>query len=219
MNSQASQMLDQAEAQYKARASVDDESDDATKAADLARLGQLAQDFNNRQIPGDTAGNATRPFQHLVAALTYADTLEAMSADGEYVARTRQALDTLHTTVTTTVANGDVTSVDFRSIGQSVTIPTVSSGSSQLPGLSSGHLPARVLPSILEPSHAGEESPGLCLASTSAVATAADLERVQLSGLSRRLRSAVAVRIFARPSPLFLRARQECAEGLPQFPE
>jgi hypothetical protein len=133
-------MLDQAEAQYKARASVDDESDAPSKTADLERLAQLAQDFNNRHIPGD-AGNSTRPFQHLVAALTYADTLETMSADGEYVARTRQALDTLHATVTSTVANGDVTSLAFRSIGHAVTIPTVNGIGPTLPGLTSGTHP------------------------------------------------------------------------------
>jgi len=134
-------MLDQAEAQYKARASVDDESDDATKTADLSRLGQLSQDFNNRHIPGDDAGNATRPFQHLVAALTYADILDAMGPDGEYVARTKQALDALHANVTSTVASGDVSSLAFRSIGHVVTIPTVSGTGATLPGLTSGTHP------------------------------------------------------------------------------
>jgi hypothetical protein len=133
-------MLDQAEAQYKARASVDDEADDTLRTADLARLAQLTQDFTDRQIPGD-AGNAVRPFQHLNAAIAYAGIGDVMSADGEYVARTRQALDTLHASVTTAVASGDVSSVAFRAIGQGVTIPTVVPSGSDLPGLSSGTHP------------------------------------------------------------------------------
>ena len=46
-------MLDEAEAQYKARQSVDDETDDATRTEELARLEDLAQEFANSQIPGD----------------------------------------------------------------------------------------------------------------------------------------------------------------------
>jgi hypothetical protein len=133
-------ILDQAEAQYKARLSVDDEPDDAARAEELTRLGEIAQDFNNRQIPGD-AGNAARPLQHLVAALTYASVSDVMQEDGAYVARTKQALDSLHTTITTTIANGDVSSMAFRSIGQTITIPTVSSIGNALPGLTAGTHP------------------------------------------------------------------------------
>lgn len=134
-------MLDQAEAQYKARRGVDDESDATVKAAQLAQLGQLAQDFSTRQILGDAVGNATRPFQYLVAALTYADAIEVMRADGDYVARAKLALDTLHTAVVTTVTNGDVTSRAFRSVAHGVTIPTLIASGADLPGLTSGTHP------------------------------------------------------------------------------
>jgi hypothetical protein len=134
-------IMDEAESQYKSRLSVDDELDATKKTAELAQLDLLAQDFNTRQIPGDAAGNVAKPFQHLVAALTYASVFDSFSADGDYVANTKQALDTLHATVTTAVTNGDVTSLSFCSIGQRITIPNVSSAGSGLPGLTSGTHP------------------------------------------------------------------------------
>ena len=134
-------MLDQAEAQYKALASVDNEPNDAARTAYLARLAELAQDFNNRQIPGNAAGNSSIPFQHLLAALTYADVLDAVASDGDYVARTRQSLDILHANVASTVASGDVTSLRFQSICHGVTIPTVIGLGGDSAGLTSGTHP------------------------------------------------------------------------------
>jgi hypothetical protein len=133
-------ILDQAEAQYKARLSVDDEPDDTMRTEELTQLGQIAQDFNLRQITGD-AGNVAKPLQHLVAALTYADAFDVMREDGEYAVRTKQALDSLHTTLTSMIANADVSSMAFRSIGQTITVPTVSSIGNTLPGLTAGTHP------------------------------------------------------------------------------
>jgi hypothetical protein len=134
-------MIGQAEAQYKARLSVDDEQDQTARAQQLAKLAEIAQDFNSRHIPGDAVGNATKPFQHLVAAFTYNSALDAIGEDGEYLARAKLALDTLQAAVTSTVAGGDVSSMAFRSIGQTVTVPTVSSIGSALPGLTAGTHP------------------------------------------------------------------------------
>jgi peptidoglycan hydrolase-like protein with peptidoglycan-binding domain len=134
-------MLDEAEAQYKSRLSVDDELDETKKSAELAQLSELAQEFSTRQIPGDSAGNSTRPFQHLVAAVTYSGALDAVGVDGDYVANTKQALNTLQSEVTSTVADGDVSSKSFRSIGQASTIPTVAPVANDLPGLTTSAYP------------------------------------------------------------------------------
>jgi hypothetical protein len=133
-------MLDQAEAQYKARTSVDDEPDEATKTQELGRITQIAQDLTTRQIPGDPRPGAF-PLQHLVAAVTYAGAMDSMQDDGEYVARTKQALTTLQTNITSVLRTGDVTSIAFRSLGQAVTIPTVTAIGNTLPGLTSGTHP------------------------------------------------------------------------------
>jgi hypothetical protein len=133
-------VLDQAEAQYKARASVDDEPDDAVRTQELAGLAKIAQDFNSRQIPGDPVGNAAKPLQHLVAALTYQSALDSMKDQGAYISNVKQALDALHATVTSTIASGDVSSMVFRSIGQTMTVPTIKSYGS-LPGLTGGTHP------------------------------------------------------------------------------
>ena len=129
----AETLLDQAEAQYKARLSVDDETDHATQTRELAVLAMMVEDFNARHITGD--GNAARPFQHLVAALTYAGVLDAIKDDGEYVARAKEAVDSLHKAVDNSLAAGDVSSMAFRSIGQTITIKTVSPLGNALPGL------------------------------------------------------------------------------------
>jgi hypothetical protein len=106
----------------------------------LARLVQTAQDFDSRHIAGD-ADNATKPFQHLVAALTYAGIMDAIKEDGQYVTRAKLALDTLHEQVASTVASGDVTSIAFRSLGKAVTVQTISPIGSTLPGLTEGTHP------------------------------------------------------------------------------
>jgi hypothetical protein len=106
----------------------------------LARLVQTAQDFDSRHIAGD-ADNATKPFQHLVAALTYAGIMDAMKEDGQYVTRAKLALDALHDQVASAVASGDVTSIAFRSLGKAVTVPTINSIGSTLPGLTDGTHP------------------------------------------------------------------------------
>jgi hypothetical protein len=134
----AETLLDQAEAQYKSRQSVDDEPDPATKAAALARLSSLAGDLTNRHIPG---APDTPPFQNLVAALTYASVQESQEPDSDYLSRTRQALDTLHTAVTKSVDEGDVTSLAFQSLNQSIMVPTITPVGSSLPGLTNGTHP------------------------------------------------------------------------------
>ena len=136
----AETMLDQAEAQFKTRLRVDDEPDDPTRAQEIAKIGQIAQDFNNRHIPGDPTPGA-KPLQHLVAALTYARVLETMQEDGEYVARTKQALNALHASVSSAIASGDVSSIAFRSLGNTITVPTVSAIGNSLPGLGVGTYP------------------------------------------------------------------------------
>ncbi len=133
-------MLDQAEAQYKSRLSGDAETDSATKAQELARIGQIAQDFVTGNIPGDATPGAL-PLQHLVAAITYADAIATIEDDGEYVARTKQALKTLNDNVNSTLSGGDASSMAFQALGQSVTLPTVSGVGGSLPGLTSGTHP------------------------------------------------------------------------------
>ena len=133
-------ILDQAEAQYKSRLSVDDEPDPPTKSQELARIGQIAQEFTNDNIPGDSTPGAP-PLQHLVAAITYADALATMQEDGEYVVNTKQALKSLHDNVTSALGGGDVSSIAFRSIAQGVTIPNVTAVAGSLPGLTSGTFP------------------------------------------------------------------------------
>jgi hypothetical protein len=136
----AETLVDQAEAQYKARLTVDDEPDAAKKAAAIARLNALADDFTTRNIPG-APDASTAPFQNLVAALTCASVLESHESDGNYVSLTKQALDRLHTAITIAVDAGDVTSLDFQSLGQSVTVPTIVPIGPTLPGLTSGTHP------------------------------------------------------------------------------
>jgi hypothetical protein len=148
-------MLDQAEAQYKARTSIDDETDATVKAAELARLDTIAQDFTARQIPGDPTPGAL-PLQHLLAALTYANVFDAMNEDGDYVARAKQALTTLHANLKAKVTGGDVTSLAFRSVAQAVTIPTVSAIGNALPGLTSGTHPHEAYLQITAP--AGQQA-------------------------------------------------------------
>jgi hypothetical protein len=133
-------LLDEGETQYKARRGVDDETHQATKSAQLAKLAEIAQDFTTRHIPG-AASNGTTPLQHLVAAITYAAVFDEMKNDGAYVERTKQAMADLQANVAATVGSGDVTSLAFQSLGQTVTIETVSAVRSSLPGLTDGTHP------------------------------------------------------------------------------
>jgi Tc toxin complex TcA C-terminal TcB-binding domain/PKD domain/Putative peptidoglycan binding domain len=133
-------MLGKAEGQYKSRLSVDDEPDAAAKTQEIDRINQIAEEFVASNIPGDPTPGA-QALQHLVAALTYADILETMKDDGEYVLRTKQALKTLNDHVASVVGGGDVSSMAFRSLGQTVTIPNVQGVGGALPGLTSGTSP------------------------------------------------------------------------------
>jgi hypothetical protein len=117
-------LIDEAEAQFQERANIDDVLDATVRTDELARLATITQDFTARHIPGDSRPGAV-PFQHLVAALTYARALDAISADGSYLARTKQALDTMQEMVRASVAAGDVSNLAFRSLGRAITIPTV----------------------------------------------------------------------------------------------
>src|SRR5262249_54748145 len=81
------------------------------------------------------------PFQNLVAALTYLSALESQQADGEYLRRAKQAADSLYAAVTSAVDNGDVTSMAFQSLGQTMTVPTIAPIGSSLPGLTNGTHP------------------------------------------------------------------------------
>jgi peptidoglycan hydrolase-like protein with peptidoglycan-binding domain len=120
----AETLMDQAEAQFKARLSIDDEVDAAKKGISLSRIDAMAQEYTGRQIPRDGDASAP-PFQHLVAALTYSDIITVLQAEGEYVARSKQGVDALVHNIGSTVAAGDVRSLAFRSLGQAVTVPTV----------------------------------------------------------------------------------------------
>ena len=133
-------MLDQAEEQYKSRLSVDDETDAATKAEQLDRITQIAQGFTDDSIPGDLTPNAI-PLQHLVAAITYADAMATVQDDGAYIANTKQALKTLNDNVGTAIGSGDVRSMAFRSLGQTMTVPNFTAVGDTLPGLTSGTHP------------------------------------------------------------------------------
>jgi hypothetical protein len=117
-------LIDEAEAQFQERASIDDELDATVRASELAELTTVTQDFTTRHIVGDPRPGAL-PFQHLVAALTYARAIDAISDDGDYLARSKQAVDTMQETVRSAVASGDVTSLAFRALGRAITIPTV----------------------------------------------------------------------------------------------
>jgi peptidoglycan hydrolase-like protein with peptidoglycan-binding domain len=136
----AETLLDQAEAQYKARLSIDDEPDATKKAVALARLKSLADDFTSRHIPSG-GSSVSQPFQNLVAALTYSSVLESQQSDGEYLSRAKQAADSLYAAVTSAVDNGDVTSMAFQSLGQTMTVPTIGPIGSSLPGLTNGTHP------------------------------------------------------------------------------
>lgn len=117
-------LIDEAEAAFQERASIDDEPDTTVRTDELAQLATITQDFTTRHIAGDPRPGA-QPFQHLVAALTYARAIDAIADDGNYLSRTKQALDAMQANVRATVATGDVKSLAFRSLGRAITIPTV----------------------------------------------------------------------------------------------
>lgn len=133
-------MLDQGEAQYKARTAVDDEPDPARRADELARINQISQDLESRSIPGDPRPGAL-PLQHLVAAITYADAVATMDDDGEYVARAKAAVNDQLSSIASVLGTGDVTSMAFRALGTAVTVPTVTAAGDSVPGLTSGTHP------------------------------------------------------------------------------
>src|SRR5262249_26943891 len=62
-------------------------------------------------------------------------------SDGEYLSRAKQAADSLYAAVTSAVDDGDVTSMAFQSLGQTMTVPTIAPIGSSLPGLTSGTHP------------------------------------------------------------------------------
>lgn len=125
-------LSDQAEAEYKARARVDDLGDDTARDEALARLGVLGQQYTARGLAGDPRPGAT-PFQNLVAALTYADALEVSVPDGQYAARTRIALDSLEQVITAT-ANSEGGAADLAAAARTLTVPTVSASDAASPG-------------------------------------------------------------------------------------
>ncbi len=134
----AETLMDQAEAHFKARRRVEDEPD--TAQDDLTRLDAMVQEYSARQLPRDPDA-AAPPFQHLVAALTYQDVIAALQDEGEYVARSKQGIDTLVHRIENSLASGDVTSRSFRSLGQTVTVPTVSPIGTDVAGLTAGTHP------------------------------------------------------------------------------
>lgn len=133
----AETLFDQAESQYKSRLRVEDQANEAQRTADLAKINEIAQDFQTRNIPGH-AGNATKPLQHLIAAVSYSDisgTLTHMDLDGAYVSRTKEALNVLSANIASTIVNAQPGSQAFRSMGQQLTLPTVAPLDSSLPKL------------------------------------------------------------------------------------
>ena len=131
----AETLLDAANAQYKSRASVDDEpeTDDAAKAkkaADLKRLNDLAAIYMQRQLPSGSAQAPVVAFQHLAAALSYQDAMDVFRNEGAYISRTNDGVDAL----TRTVRDSDPSSAAFQSAGLTLTIPTVGSVDGGLPG-------------------------------------------------------------------------------------
>jgi hypothetical protein len=132
--------LGQADAEFKSRLSVEDEPDAQVRTGELAALATLAQDFESRHIPG-APDRASRPFQHLKAALTYSRVFDAVADQGEYAARSQQALDALHANIAAAIGGGVISSVALRSIGDAITVPTVEAAGSTLPGLTPGAHP------------------------------------------------------------------------------
>lgn len=115
-------LIEEGEAQYKARAHVDEIEDDAARQEAVARLDAITQGLAARQIAGDTRPGA-KPLQNLVAAVSYADALVAIEADGEYLVRVQTALDQLGQAVAAAIATG--TATDLVAVGQEITVPTV----------------------------------------------------------------------------------------------
>jgi Tc toxin complex TcA C-terminal TcB-binding domain/PKD domain len=129
-------LLEQAEAQYKARQTVDNETVETLKAAQLKRIGEMKADFETRKIPGNDKVNETKPFQHLVAALTYDDVFNAIAnIELSYVTRTQKALVELNKTVDETLKSGETNSKDFRSLGLTVTFESFKPTSAMQPGM------------------------------------------------------------------------------------
>lgn len=115
-------LIEQGEAEYKARAIVDDITDDTRRQAALATLDAMRHDFENRQLIGSASAGA-KPFQHLVAALTYGEALQAIAPDGTYLVHTQQAVDAASAMIATTSASGGPGAV--AAAAQAITIPTV----------------------------------------------------------------------------------------------
>lgn len=115
-------LLEQGEAEYKARAVVDDISDDTRRQEALATLDAMKQDFEQRQIAGDASPGA-RPFQHLVAALSYAEALQAIGRDSKYFEYTQQAVDAASAMIH--AASAGSTAGAVAAVAQTITIPTV----------------------------------------------------------------------------------------------
>jgi hypothetical protein len=130
----AETLFEQADTQYKSRMLVDELTDQNERTQALNTLKEVAQDFRTRNIPGH-AGNTTRPLQHLLAAVTYAQVFQVLSDLGAYVPRTKEALNTLHASVAATIKTAPVGSHAFRSLGLTLTLPTVSPIRDSLPTL------------------------------------------------------------------------------------
>jgi hypothetical protein len=114
-------LIEQGEAQYKARELVSEIDDDFTRGGATSKLHSLRDELNGRGIPGDTRPGA-KPFQDLVAAATYGDALGAFGSDDRYVENTKQALYDLHARIGDVLTTGDLRALE--ATGQALTLPT-----------------------------------------------------------------------------------------------
>ncbi len=114
-------LIEQGEAQYKARELVSEIEDDFTRGGATSKLHRLRDELTGRGVPGDTRPGA-KPFQDLVAAATYGDSLGALGSDDRYVENTKQALYDLNARIGDVITTDDLRALD--ATGQALTLPT-----------------------------------------------------------------------------------------------
>jgi hypothetical protein len=102
---------------------------------------------------GTTVDDATIPaaYHGLLAAGTYEQVLSKIAEDGQYAANIAQGRDQLVASIEQVLANNDTTSVGFRALGKGITVPTISTVASALPGLDRTLAPHQPMASISAP--------------------------------------------------------------------
>ena len=119
-------LQDRADAEYKARIPISE--------TDKIILDTARDEYSSR-LPDPGGQNQDAPFQLLQAAKSYLQIVEWLRGDSEYVNRLNQGVDALNTELKERLAQKDVTSPRFRTIGKDITIPTIRPATDALPGL------------------------------------------------------------------------------------